>query len=106
MSQPNIALQVINAIVRHDRLGTGALSSRLLAEDVAPKFPDFPVAFIRLIAEKLAAAFYDPLPVEDVNRSDLLTPIEKADVCQYLATTYRANVDALQEEIDRRTSVQ
>ena len=105
MDQANVALQVINALYRREQQGADELSATLLAEDVAPKFHDVPVAYIRLLAARLLAIFYEPLTQDEV-RSSTLKPLEKDDVCDYLVGTYRAEADQLRDDLDdRRASV-
>ena len=95
MDQSNVALQVVNALYKRNRANTDAIHAGMLADDVAPKFPDVPVAFILLIATRVLAIFYEPLTLSDVEGSNL-KPIEKAEVCDYLAGAYRSEVEALQ----------
>jgi len=93
MDQPNIALQIVVALSKRNHQDE-PISAQMLAEDVAPKFTDVPVALLRLIAAKLLAIFFDPIEPEEIDAAKL-SRVEARDVCDFLAREYGAEADKL-----------
>jgi hypothetical protein len=90
-SQPNVVHVLCTAIAK---LQNGDLSARILAEAVAPRFPDVPLTVLRVFAASVLRLHFEPIDTDEIDKATLSNP-DAAEACEFLAAACAAEADAL-----------
>jgi hypothetical protein len=78
-----------------------ALTAPLLADAVAPRFPDVPLPVLRLFAAKVLRLHFEPVEIPDIER-DLPDRGDQIIACEFFGAACAAEADSLRDEMLRR----